>query len=684
MYYKHPNGSFQEVPAGGTTVYYLSRGDNRKAIEPFPPGFRMVSGDNGARRYDNTTKTYLNSRPIADRVSFACLDKEPMAEQPYLFRTECANGLRAQIHFQSCWDGVNLYKPDQSHVAYMSGIDNGRCPPSHPRQFAHLFLEVLYGVNDIKKSDGGVFVLANGDATGYGFHGDFQNGWDMDVQTTAMKQCLNVEGSSGGISACPPLMASLDPYVTWNCPERPPIVNERVKGMIDKLPGCNVVTGLQAARAPSINCPASLNPDVPLFNTSIFDPAPGTMVGQWSYLGCAKDDGASRALTGSRTGDLNMTIKNCHVYCTDKKSPIAGLKYGRECWCGDKVSSTNPILPPASCAELPKMICAGNSSEYCGAPNLITLWNNTAFASIQPPTNTNTATGTSATGAATTRTPATGTKVTGTAVTVTSARGTSTLPAASTSSFPANAPTAGVTTIANGKALYIGCYSEVNGRALPGVSFSNTTGMTNDLCASYCMSRNYALFGTEYAQECYCASTLASSSTFRPASECSLACKGDASQKCGGSARLSLWNNTNYIAPRNPPTPNNQFSYIGCFTEGKTGRALGATAKNAAFTTSDSGAMTVEKCASICFNKGYSWMGVEFGQECYCNQDGPINSAAVAPNGDRDCNMLCKGDNAEFCGAGSRLNVYRKIGSGATNKVVDGRAVGRLARRYQG
>lgn len=681
MYYKHANGSFEEVPAGGTTVYYLSRGDNRRNIEPFPPGFRMLSGDNGARRYDNTTMTYQNYRPIADRVSFACLDKSPMAEQPYLFRTSCANGLRAQIHFQSCWDGVNLWKPDQSHVAYMSGIDNGRCPPTHPRQFAHLFLEVLYGVNDIDTSDGGVFVFANGDATGYGFHGDFLNGWDMDVQTAAMKQCLNVEGSSGGISACPPLYASIDPYVTWNCPERPPLVNESVKGMLDKLPGCNVLTGFQAARAPSTNCPATLNNIPPVSNAPIFNPAPGSILGRWSYLGCAKDAGASRALTGPRTGDLNMTIENCHAYCTDKKYPIAGLKYGRECWCGNSVSSTNPIQPPASCAEIAQMICAGNSAEYCGAPNLITLWNNTAFAPTQGPPTTKTATGTSATGTVATGTGATITIATSTVTTGTIATSTSKPTAATTSFVPVNTATAGVTTIANGKALYIGCYTEVNGRALPGVSIVNTTSMTNDLCASYCMSRNYALFGTEYSQECYCASTLASSSTLRPSTECSLACKGDVSQKCGGPSRLSLWNNTNYIAPRNPPRPNNQFSYVGCFTEGTVGRAIGATAKDPAYAKSDPAGMTVEMCSSICFNKGYNWMGVEFGQECYCNQDGPMNNSAVAPNGDKECNMLCKGDNTEFCGAASRLNVYRKIGSTSTNKLVNGRSSARFKRR---
>jgi iron transport multicopper oxidase len=84
--------------------------------------------------------------------------------------------------------------------------------------------------------------------------------------------------------------------------------------------------------------------------------------------------------------------------------------------------------------------------------------------------------------------------------------------------------------------------------------------------------------------------------------------------------------------------------------------------------------MTVEMCASICFNKGYNWMGVEYGQECYCNQEGPINSAAVALGGEKECNMLCKGDNMEFCGAGSRLNVYRKIGLLSTNKLVNARS----------
>lgn len=42
---------------------------------------------------------------------------------------KCPQGLRADLQFQSCWDGINLDSPDhKSHVAYLSDLDNGKCP----------------------------------------------------------------------------------------------------------------------------------------------------------------------------------------------------------------------------------------------------------------------------------------------------------------------------------------------------------------------------------------------------------------------------------------------------------------------------------------------------------------------------------------------------------------------------
>jgi hypothetical protein len=90
LFYQHANGSFQMVPNGGTVIYYLGRGENRSKTEPFPPGFKMLSGDNFARSYDSKTMTYSNSknkgRPVADRVTFACLDSSgPLKERNYMW-----------------------------------------------------------------------------------------------------------------------------------------------------------------------------------------------------------------------------------------------------------------------------------------------------------------------------------------------------------------------------------------------------------------------------------------------------------------------------------------------------------------------------------------------------------------------------------------------------------------------
>ena len=518
-------------------VYYLGRGDNRTSIQPFPPGFRMLSGDMTVRSYDSSTYTFggpngvtlvggscdgngrctggtwtngavaggphFYGRPISDRVNYNCLDAVPAPETPGFNSTSCSNGLRAQLHFQSCWDGVNLYKSDNSHVAYMSQIDNGICPPTHPVQFVHLFFEVLYGVNNIKKDSGGRFVFSDGDPTGYGFHGDFLNAWNMTTQAAALTQCASNDNSNGQISECAPLMLSNSDDAGYNCPEQPPLVAEPVHGMLDKLPGCNTVTpGPSPAPISSMTCPAgspqpSLNPtpSSPSSPAHTFYPVSGKTYGNWTYLGCTSDSTSTRVLSGASTNSPSMTTEACQSFCSTHNLPLAGTEYGSECYCGLSLPQGSTL--GQDCGG---MICAGNRSELCGGPAKISVWNSTMYKGVY-------------------------------------------------SMFPSKA---GVklpyTTSGKAKtASYLGCAPDnVNngGRMLNGASYTDGAAMTIESCMGFCAGKGLALAGMEYAGECYCGNQLGKGSSAGASTACTMACAGNSTEWCGGPSALSVWNVT--------------------------------------------------------------------------------------------------------------------------------------------
>ena len=135
-------------------------------------------------------------------ISFACLDynRPPTAETPPDFpNINCPNGLRAQVYFLSCWDGVNLDSPDHaSHMAYPTDAYNGgTCPPTHAKHMISLFYEVLWSVDEFKNmwyGDSQPFVFALGDPTGYGGHGGFFCGWDANLLHPAVDGCTNDSG----------------------------------------------------------------------------------------------------------------------------------------------------------------------------------------------------------------------------------------------------------------------------------------------------------------------------------------------------------------------------------------------------------------------------------------------------------------------------------------------------------
>ncbi|KAF7361180.1 Copper radical oxidase [Mycena sanguinolenta] len=68
--------------------------------------------------------------------------------------------------------------------------------------------------------------------------------------------------------------------------------------------------------------------------------------------------------------------------------------------------------------------------------------------------------------------------------------------------------------------------------------------------------------------------------------------------------------------------------------------------------------MTIEACISYCNMDGFSYAGLEYARECYCDN---ANHAPSPAGPVTDCNMSCAGNPTESCGAGLRMRVYNKL-----------------------
>jgi len=192
LYHQRADKMWEMVPFGHTAVYYQKRACDYnpnirscdKSVVPlaFPDGFRMVAGDPMRRTF--------NASDFAHRaVSFACLGGGGRYNN---LPPHGCSPLRAQVYFPSCWDGKNLDSEDhKSHVSYpaIGDYNGGVCPMSHPVALFSIFYEFFFDTGSFGDMQ---FAFANGDATGYGYHGDFVMGWtDRALLQTAHKDCVN-------------------------------------------------------------------------------------------------------------------------------------------------------------------------------------------------------------------------------------------------------------------------------------------------------------------------------------------------------------------------------------------------------------------------------------------------------------------------------------------------------------
>jgi|SRR5690242_19832405 len=78
-------------------------------------------------------------------------------------------------------------------------------------------------------------------------------------------------------------------------------------------------------------------------------------------IGCVVDDVYKRVLAMLKASEDGMTIARCTESCKADGFSIAGVEYGRECFCGDGLGE-DVVITEEGC----DMRCAGNATEFCG------------------------------------------------------------------------------------------------------------------------------------------------------------------------------------------------------------------------------------------------------------------------------------------------------------------------------
>lgn len=177
-------------------------------------------------------------------IGFNCLNyagqPEPTLYRHYLpdqkfIQDNCPNGIRAEVNFPSCWNGKDIDSEDhRSHVAFPDRIRSGRCPEGFNIHLPNLLYETIWNTKTFAGRDGR-FVMSNGDALGYGYHGDFMAGWDEAFLQQVLETCTN---NSGNIRDCP-LFDIVSEDVSRQCSLKVPdeLKDEDVTGPRASLPG---------------------------------------------------------------------------------------------------------------------------------------------------------------------------------------------------------------------------------------------------------------------------------------------------------------------------------------------------------------------------------------------------------------------------------------------------------------
>ncbi|XP_032902122.1 WSC domain-containing protein 1 [Amblyraja radiata] len=88
-----------------------------------------------------------------------------------------------------------------------------------------------------------------------------------------------------------------------------------------------------------------------------------------THIGCFRDESKEKALKGMVFYDFRkMTVSQCQDSCAERSYLYAGLEYGAECYCGNRVTSGNARQEDCN------MECKGEKHTICGGVNRLSVY----------------------------------------------------------------------------------------------------------------------------------------------------------------------------------------------------------------------------------------------------------------------------------------------------------------------
>ncbi|KAH8985362.1 WSC domain-containing protein [Lactarius akahatsu] len=129
-------------------------------------------------------------------------------------------------------------------------------------------------------------------------------------------------------------------------------------------------------------------------NSTFVIPALVPSVGLWNGLGCYNDSVSARALQ-VRVEAGNTTVGSCVAACQAQGFSLAGVEFGRECWCGSQLQHGSAFfgnsdgIRNGNFRNYPdephcNMACQGDPTKICGGPALLNLYNFTGTYPSEP------------------------------------------------------------------------------------------------------------------------------------------------------------------------------------------------------------------------------------------------------------------------------------------------------------